>query len=105
MNLLKSFKNNRLIIGASLMLMSAPLYAYDGSSGDTTAEGAFNSMVNWIIDILSGSGGLLLTLVALVAAAIGMASGSVKFMWSMVGVALLCSIGPSVIKALMGVTF
>ena len=101
MNLLKSAK--QLVISASLMVMSAPIYAYSGV-GDGAA-GAFDKMVQWLIDVLGGSGGLLLTILALIAAAIGMVTGSMKFMWSMVGVALVCSIGPAVVQALMGVTF
>lgn len=101
MNLLKSAK--QLVISASLIVMSAPIYAYSG--GGDGAAGAFDKMVQWLIDVLGGSGGLLLTILALIAAAIGMVTGSMKFMWTMVGVALVCSIGPAVVQALMGVTF
>lgn len=95
--------HKQAIVSGGLLLMSLPAWAYEeGASGEA---GAFDKMVKFIMNILGGSGGFVLVLLAVAGAAVGMISGNSKLLWSMVGIIALLTVGIASVKLLFGATF
>lgn len=85
-------KNNlgRVVLLLCCAALATSTAAYAGS--DTT----FSAGVLKLTNFLSGSGGLLITLVAIIAAVVAGATGNMKTALTALGVAILASVGPTV---------
>lgn len=81
------------------MAMMTSSFAF--ASGDTT----FSAMSDWIIDKLSGSGGLLLAIIALVIAVVSALSGYFKMFAISLVVIIAATLGPGIISGFFTATF
>ncbi len=79
---------NVLLVAALAAVAAAPAMA----GTDTT----FSVAVTKLTGFLNGSGGMLVAIMAVIAAAIAGISGNIKTALSAMGVAVLASVGPSV---------
>lgn len=106
MKFLNKIKNNRLVLGTTLALMSAPSWAYKvGDDSDDSHRGAFNNVAQALLDVLGGSGGLVVIFLSVAGAAFGMVSGNTKLVWIMVGVCLLLGVAPMAVQNFFGAVF
>lgn len=81
--------------------------AYGATYTAATATGmkaAFASAVTTMTDILQGSGGVLITVVAVIAAVVAGATGNLKTALTALGVAIIASVGPTVATAMFSAT-
>lgn len=85
----KSFLNTTLVVlAACLALAAGPAFG----AGDTI----FTAGVTKVTELLTGTGGILIALIAIVVAVVAGASGNLKSAITALGVAILASVGPSV---------
>lgn len=84
-----------IVLVAWCLLMAAPAFA--GTDYDSTSAGIFDKMYNWMAGMLTGSGGKIIALIALVASAVTGAMGYYKTAIGIFVVFILTLAGPSVI--------
>lgn len=87
-------KNIILATAASALMFSTAI------AMAAPADTLFASGVTKITQILTGTGGLLVTLVAIVTAVVTGATGNIKTALVALGVALIASIGPTIATSL-----
>lgn len=71
------------------------------AKGDTT----FSTWTDWIVDKLSGSGGMFIAIVGLVLTVIQGVSGNYKTAVSLFFVVILAVLGPDIVQGLFSATF
>lgn len=79
----------------------------DGGTGgyDCSGSDAMDSMFSWIAGLLTGSGGKILAILALVASAATAIMGMYKTMIGFIAVLLITTVGPVVINSLYGMAW
>lgn len=80
----------------SLMYLTAGIAVFASASALAGTDVSFQSGVTKLTGLLAGSGGILITLVAIVAAVVAGATGNLKTALTALGVAILASVGPTV---------
>ena len=96
---------NRAIFGATLALASAPTWAYDPDNAGDGVEDAFAGIAKTLIAVLQGSGGFVLSILAIIGAGISMVAGKTTMMWICIGLVVLLAGGVGAAKLLFGATF
>lgn len=81
-------KASKLVMG---MLMSVAAV-----TANAATDTIFTTAVNKVTVILSGTGGILITLIAIIAAVVAGATGNLKTALTALGVAVLANVGPAV---------
>ena len=84
-----------IVLVAWCLFMAAPVFA--GVDYDANSAGIFDKMYNWMAGMLTGSGGKIIALIALVASAVTGAMGYYKTAIGIFVVFILTLAGPSVI--------
>ena len=96
-----------------VFLVTNPAFASADQCGKNAGTNAYNcdgsvamdSMFGWIAGVLSGSGGKILAILALVASAATAIMGMYKTMIGFIAVLLITTVGPVVIDSLYGMAW
>jgi hypothetical protein len=78
------------------MYLAAGIAVFASASAFGAADTLFTAGVTKLTTILTGTGGILVTLVAIVAAVVAGATGNIKTALTALGVAIIASVGPTV---------
>lgn len=87
---MKSKKQSRII---AILLTAMAVLAVPVMAG---TDATFSVGVTKLTGFLSGSGGMLVALIAVITAAVAGTTGNIKTALSALGVAIIASIGPSI---------
>ena len=95
-------KHNTKVTTGIVAAVSLVMFAgIAGASSDTT----FSNWIDWIVEKIEGSGGLLLVMLGLVGALWGLLQGNLKLLGPMILLVLFATLGPTVLKGMFTFAF